>query len=95
MHAGNGGLMNWTGDKNDNSSWLFLSYADALKVNFKTVRDAARAELNAAVKGSIIGQYNEDVYNAYKTVIETAEALVVEDMTEQECLDAVEMLKTA
>ncbi len=95
LHAGNGGLMNWTGDKNDNSSWLFLSYADALKINFKTVRDAARTELNAAVKGSIIGQYNEEVYNAYKAVIETAEAFVVEDMTEQECLDAVEMLKTA
>jgi 3-dehydroquinate dehydratase len=33
------------------------------------------------------------VYNAYKAVSETAEAMVVDDMTEQECLDAVEMLK--
>ncbi len=99
FHAGGSGnswnAMNWTGNKDDNCTWLFMSYTEALRANFVTVRDAARAELNAAAKGSIIGQYNEEVYNAYKAVIETAEAMVVDDMTEQECLDAVEMLKTA
>jgi len=99
FHAGGSGnswnAMNWTGDKNDNSSWLFLSYLDAMRTNFEAVRDDARLFFNSTVRGSIIGQYSAEVYDAYKSVIETAEAMVVDDMTEQECLDAVEMLKAA
>lgn len=95
FHAGNSGLMNWTGDRNDNSSWLFMSYLDALRTTFLTALNDAKALLNSAVVGTKIGQYSEQAYNEFKAQIDTAEALDDEFMNEQEFLDEAAKLKTA
>ena len=99
FHAGGSGnswnAMNWTGNKDDNCTWLFMSYLDALRTNFVTIRDEARAFLNNSTVGTKIGQYSEQAYNEFKDVIEAAEALDIENMTEQEFVDAALMIKTA
>lgn len=99
FHAGgaNNGwnLMNWTGDRNDNSSWLFMSYMEALKSNFKLTREEARAFFDTTSDGVEFGQYSSEVRNAYLAAIVAAEAKVLDDMTEQELIDGVSALKAA
>ncbi|MBN2765244.1 MAG: hypothetical protein JXR27_02650, partial [Paludibacteraceae bacterium] len=99
FHAGgaNNGwnAMNWTGNKDDNCTWLFMSYLDALRTNFISVRDEARAFLNSSTVGTKIGQYSQEIYDAYNEVVVLTEGYDLDNMTEQEFVDAVQMIRDA
>ena len=99
FHAGGSGnswnAMNWTGNKDDNCTWLFLSYAEALKANYKLSISDAEAFLAAMVVGNEFGQYAQEVYNDFKTIVDEAKAKDLEEMSEQELIDGVELLAEA
>lgn len=99
FHAGGTGhsnsLMNWTGNKDDNCTWLFMSYSETLKANLILTRVVARAFINAAKVGDKFGQYSQAVYDAYNAVITAAEALDVPELTDIQCLEESDKLKAA
>ena len=79
FHAGGTGnssrLMNYTGDRYDNSSWLFLDYAVALKVFLQTaITDAQNALVNIP-EGTDIGQNPASERTTLSNAITAAQAV--------------------
>jgi hypothetical protein len=77
LHAGDQGkTLNWTGNRNDNSSWLIMDYSLALKGFLKADINAANAVLTDGISvGTALGQYPSDAKPALITAIATAQAL--------------------
>lgn len=78
LHSGeNGNILNWTGNRTDNSSWLLMDYSlslkgflkDAIK-NVKSIVDAPPAHV-----GTALGQYPADAKSGLSTAITTAQAV--------------------
>ncbi len=57
LHAGNTSVMNWTGNANDNSSWLIMDYTVALKVFLQTSITDAQKLLDNTKEGTDFGNY--------------------------------------
>jgi hypothetical protein len=99
LHAGgsghNWGLMTWTGDRYDNSSWLFMSYVEALKLNLKLELENTRAQYDASVEGSIIGQYSKESRDALFAVIDRVDKLNLDDLTAEDVIENTNALKEA
>lgn len=99
LHAGgsghNWGLMTWTGDRYDNSSWLFMSYVEALKLNLKLELDNTRAQYESSVEGSIIGQYSKESRDALFAVIDRVEKLNLDDLAAEDLIENTNALKEA
>ena len=99
FHAGGAGnswnAMNWTGNKDDNCTWLVLSYIETLKANYKLAISDSEAYLATMVVGNEFGQYAKEVYDDFKSIIDDAKAEDVEDMTEEELLEGVTVLTEA
>lgn len=56
LHAGNTNVLNWNGNAYDNSSWLILDYAVALKVFLQTAITNAQTALTTYPEGTEFGQ---------------------------------------
>lgn len=56
LHAGDPNVLNWTGNAYDNSSWLILDYAVALKVFLQTAITNAQTALTTYPEGTEFGQ---------------------------------------
>lgn len=56
LHAGNTNVLNWNGSAYDNSSWLILDYAVALKVFLQTAITNAQTALTTYPEGTEFGQ---------------------------------------
>lgn len=99
LHAGgsghNWGLMTWTGNRYDNSSWLFMSYVEALKLNLKLELENTRAQYDNSVEGTIIGQYSKESRDSLFAVIDKVEKLNLDDLTPEEVIEHTNALKEA
>ena len=88
LHAGgsgNGwGLMNWTGNKDDNCTWLFLSEDEVFRVELTNTKTIAQALYNSTVEGDEFGQYTAAKRSAFNTVLTTEGAKNMATMTQAE-----------
>lgn len=90
LHAGgsgNGwGLMNWTGDANDNCTWLFLSENELFRTQLLVAKTNAHDLYVNTTGGLEFGQYNTVMRTAFNTVLTTEDAKNVGTMTKEELL---------
>ena len=95
LHAGGSGLMNWTGDPNDNCSWLFLSEDEVFRVELTNTRLAAQNLYNASVEGDEFGQFSASTRAAFNTALTTEGAKNMATMTQEELKASNQALKDA
>ena len=99
LHAGgsgNGwGLMNWTGNANDNCTWLFLSEDEVFRVELTNTKTEAQALYDASTEGDEFGQYTAAKRTAFNTVLTTEGAKNMATMTQEELKASNQALKDA
>ncbi len=99
LHAGgsgNGwGLMNWTGNANDNSSWLFLSEDEVFRVELTNSITKAQSMYDLSVEGDEFGQYTPAKRTAFNTVITAEKAKNMATMNQDELKASIQALKDA
>ncbi len=99
LHAGgsgNGwGLMNWTGNKDDNCTWLFLSEDEVFRVELTNTKTKAQALYDSTVEGGEFGQYTTAKRTAFNTVIITEGAKNMATMTQTELKESNQALLDA
>lgn len=88
-------LMNWTGNALDNSSWLFLDYREGLKYNKQTAITEAQQLYDNSVEGDIIGQYSRATREALLAVVEAAQEVEMDAMTDAELIETTAELRAA
>ena len=88
LHAGgsgNGwGLMNWTGNANDNCTWLFLLEDEVFRVELTNTRLAAQNLYNASVEGDEFGQFSATTREAFNAILTNEGAKDMATMTQEE-----------
>ncbi len=99
LHAGSShtqwSLMNWTGNANDNSTWIFMDPLNELKRRVVSLTARAREIYSYSVAGDILGQYNKELRDEFFAFIEVAEAVDIDDMSEEELDNMVSFLENA
>jgi hypothetical protein len=76
LHAGVTNVLNWSGNRTDNSAWLLMDYSVSLKGFMKTAMNAANAVLNDGKRvGTALGEYPTDAKPALSAAIATAQAV--------------------
>lgn len=79
FHAGGTGngsnVMNYTGDPNDNCTWLFMDYTVALKQFLLTSINDAQAVYNNTTEGTAPGQFTATARTDLANAIATAQAV--------------------
>lgn len=73
LHAGDPNVLNWTGNAYDNSSWLILDYAVALKVFLQTAITNAQTALTTYPEGTEFGQNSAADRTTLTNAIATAQ----------------------
>jgi hypothetical protein len=100
FHAGGSGnsnrLMNYTGDRYDNSSWLILDYGVALKVFLQTAITDAQTALTNFPEGTDFGQNSAADRSTLTNAIATAQSVYDNaTATETAIKDATTAMNTA
>lgn len=99
FHAGgvnNGwGLMNWTGNADDNCTWLFLSEDEVFRAELTNTKATAQAFISTLVQGNEFGQYSADVYNAFNTVLTAELAKDMATMNQEQLKASNQAIKDA
>lgn len=95
LHAGNTNVMNWTGDKNDNCTWLFLDQASLFKSLYMDAVKKARAIYNSTTEGDNFGQYSSAKRITFNGVITAAETVDLSTKTNAELTTGADALVTA
>ena len=77
LHAGITNVLNWWGNRYDNSTWLLMDYSVSLKGFLNTAITAANVVVNDATipVGTALGQYPSDAKPTLTTAIATAQAV--------------------
>lgn len=75
LHAGDPNVLNWTGNAYDNSSWLILDYAVALKVFLQTAITNAQNALVRYPEGTDFGQNSAADRTTLTNAIAAAQAV--------------------
>ena len=88
-------LMNWTGDANDNCTWLFLSEDEVFRAELINSRAAAQAVYNSSVEGDEFGQYSAATRAAFNAVLTAEGAKNIATMTQEELKASNQALKDA
>lgn len=97
LHAGVTNVLNWSGNRYDNSSWLLMDYSISLKGFLKEAIASAQAVVNDAIPvGTALGQYPADAKPALSTAIAIAQAVYDNQAaTDAEIKSAVTAINTA
>lgn len=75
LHAGNAGVMNWTGNAYDNSSWVVVEYVTALKQALQATITSVQNLATASVTGTDFGQYTAENKATLQSAIDAAKAV--------------------
>jgi hypothetical protein len=78
LHAGESQVLDWTGNRFDNSSWLLMDYSISLKTFLKDAITAANLVVNNITipVGTALGQYPANAQTNLATAVTTAQAVV-------------------
>lgn len=96
LHAGNTNVLNWNGNAYDNSSWLILDYAVALKVFLQTAITNAQTALTTYPEGTEFGQNSAADRTTLTNAIATAQSVYDNaTATETAIKDATTAMNTA
>lgn len=99
LHAGgvaNGwGIMNWTGNANDNCTWMFISYDDLFRNNLIITLESARSLYDNAVEGTEFGQFSIASLTAMNDMLTVEEAKNIGTMTQAELIASTASVKAA
>lgn len=75
LHAGDPNVLNWYGNRTDNSSWLLMDYSLSLKVFLKDAIATAQGFVNNAPVGTTFGTYPSDAKGSLSDAIAPAQAV--------------------
>lgn len=81
LHAGGSNVMNWTGNANDNSTWLFLDYNAAQKVFLVDQLTSTKAYIATLKVGNNPGQINTATMDEINKVISDAQMVADNELS--------------
>lgn len=96
LHSGSDGtIWNYTGNANDNCTWLIVPAEQINYVVYNYAKATARTLYNTTLQGAEFGQFSAETRAAFDTAIAAEEAKDASTMSSEEINAGIEALKAA